>query len=295
MSLSKLTEFSPEKDSYDVAFFGTSRLQIVPEIFDAEMSGLGVSIRSYNMGLGWMSLPELHFLIRKTLEDDPRRLRWIVIDATFYWRVQEENLSSARVIAWHEQLETLFALRCVLNADLSAIDKARNVAEHLGAFGASWTNRGRGASLLKRFLRAPGSQNAVGARPNEDVRTWNRRIGTLKTPEAYRRHVRRFINRGSPTRRGSSWERELFGSVRGLVRRHGAELILVVPPAVITAPTLDVPESRLFVYNDPQRYPEFHEPDNRYDRYHLNKDGAALFSRLFAKDFSAFVHSSRGG
>jgi len=65
-----------------------------------------------------------------------------------------------------------------------------------------------------------------------------------------------------------------------LLRRHGCQSILFLPPTVVRAqffPQSVVKSIPTFDLSDPAEYPEFYAPDNRRDGVHLNLAVAELF------------------
>lgn len=79
----RLSEFRKAADSYDVLFFGSSRVfrGIDPKVFDAEMAERGHPLRSYNLGFPAMRPHELNALLRRVLQERPlhsarRKSRW---------------------------------------------------------------------------------------------------------------------------------------------------------------------------------------------------------------------------
>jgi hypothetical protein len=47
-------------------------------------------------------------------------------------------------------------------------------------------------------------------------------------------------------------------------------------------------------FNDPNRYPEIFTLESRYERWHLNEDGALTFSRILGAELAVLVGTGPG-
>lgn len=93
----KLAYFRQGKDSYDVLFFGSSRVVcgLVPRRFDAEMAALGFSVRSFNFAEYGMRPHEAEAVLDEVLAIAPARLRWAVIELNEWTGFLQAELSVA--------------------------------------------------------------------------------------------------------------------------------------------------------------------------------------------------------
>jgi len=89
-----------------------------------------------------------------------------------------------------------------------------------------------------------------------------------------------FLMRSATTESQAELERK-----RALAERHGGRLVLVAPP-YLSVPFAPLPELGIAFldFSDPRRYPQLFAPENRADGGHLNAEGAAIYSRLLARE-----------
>ena len=64
---------------------------------------------------------------------------------------------------------------------------------------------------------------------------------------------------------------------------------MLVAPPYLSVPFAPRPELGIAFldFSDPRRHPELFAPENRADRGHLNARGAAIYSRLLARELLA--------
>ena len=103
----------------------------------------------------------------------------------------------------------------------------------------------------------------------------------------YERELADAVARGKPDHYGDSESQAELARKRALARRFGAELVLVAPPTVGAAFAPLPGSGFLFLdFSSPARYPELFAVEHRYDRSHLNREGAVLYSRLLARELT---------
>ena len=75
------------------------------------------------------------------------------------------------------------------------------------------------------------------------------------------------------------------------VRAAGAQPIFVLSPTVLGREFFAPPPTgaQFIAFNDPQKYPQLYDPEVRYDTWHFNPRGAALFTDLLAERFALLL------
>lgn len=310
----KLRFLAAHGDDYDVLFFGSSRVLrgVVPEVFDGEMARLGVPVRSFNLGADGMGAHETAALVRRVLELEPARLRWVVVELDGWSaHLRPENRLKARMIFWHDRQETLSAIATVARTEPSRRRRLELAADHLLHLAARSTAAGRGRDLLgetvdrlrggsrrrhetDRALRASGGFEPFSPSSYETPSTHPFRRRFLQLLPAYRLAVERLpaANRAETDLDG--YNLEAVAAQAALIRRAGARPVHLVTPTARPTPELyRLAEAghapRVLAFNDPVAYPDLFAEDLRFDAEHLTTEGARRFSRLLARRLAAEV------
>jgi hypothetical protein len=304
----KLRFFTARRHDYDVVFFGSSRVLrgVVPQVFDAEMAGRGLPVRSFNFGIDGMGAHESASLVRRVLALRPRRLRWVVVELDG-WSAElpPENRFKARMVFWHDPAETLSALETVALAEPSRRRRLELATAHLLHLGARTMAAGRGRDLVRSVREAVASGGAGAGRVAIDLAGHHGfepfSPSAYRTPSThpFRRHFlehlplyRLAVERLPEANRTAMAPRahDVSAVVRQVaaIRRAGARPVHLVTPTVRPTPELYrlaeagwVPD--LLVFNDPFACPDLFAEGHRFDAEHLTTEGALRFSRLLAQ------------
>ena len=86
----------------------------------------------------------------------------------------------------------------------------------------------------------------------------------------------------------------LYRRIERYVRELGATTIFVTQPALYLQSDLIKAHERgdvayLLRYDSPELFPEFYDPENRWDDTHLNETGAKLFTERLAQDVADLI------
>ena len=295
----KLAHFTTHADRYDTVFVGSSRFyrQIIPRLFDQRLTAVtGRSTRSFNFGFDGMWPPESFYLTRQLLALRPPKLRWVVIEMM---EIRSDstpaNRDSLRRAYWHDWRHTRLALADVGRSKWPWLKKARIAADHARHFVAHWGNFGRGAEFLRAHLAVVRKSDAAREIvPDEGFRT--SRDTALQPAE-----LARFLELKAqlpatfePQPLHSLFRNALAELIRD-VRSSGAEPIFVLTPMTGGSDHfVDAPEDApVLVLNDPSAQPALFEPQLYVDPFHLNAEGAAVFTGLLAEGVASTISNSR--
>jgi hypothetical protein len=311
----KLRYFEAHRDGYDVLFFGSSRVLrgIVPEVFDAEMAGRGVPVRSFNFGIDGMGAHETAALVRRVLALRPRRLRWVVVELDG-WSAElpAENRFKARAVFWHDPAETVAALETLALTAPSWRRRLELSTAHLLHLAARSTAAGRGRSLVSAGReRIAGEATAAGRAAAELARHGGfepfspSAYGTPTTHPFRRRFLELLPVYGLAVERLPAANRaggplaafNVSAVARQVadIRRAGARPVHLITPTARPTPELyRLAETGrvpcLLAFNDPVAYPGLFAVERRFDVEHLTTEGAVRFSRLLAERLSRAAH-----
>jgi hypothetical protein len=297
----KLEAFEQVKDECDALYFGSSYVyrSFRPEVIDARLAERGLDITSFNFGIGGMDAFETDHLIREVLAMEPARLRWVFSEPRPYFGsiADSPNAFTERSLRWHTARATWQALRSVWLDRAPAERKLEDTWVHLRLYARRLGNYGLGRTLVAGWLDledpseyAEAFVEQRGYLPLEELdfpRFRQRRRALLDKPDEYAAQVASLDTRNTRQVGLESVNVDAFRSQLEVVRAAGAVPIAVLPPGLLASPVVftlwkdgEIPD--ILFLNSPSQHPELFEMDMRFDRNHLNRGGAVLFSELFA-------------
>ena len=269
-------------------------------------------MRSFNMGIPSMLLPESLVVIDHLLAQRPARLRWMFIELDDPPpRLGEYAGLVEREVYWHGWRETaLTCLSILTTRGISENERVRMLVQQAKLFGSCWTHVGFAHEFLAAWMmpqghRTPAAAARAALGPASDGyepyrSTLGQANGASKTPAA---DVQNYLAATASLKSGTARAQSppaMSRLLRWLVdekvralRARGIEPLFIIPP-VITAEEEFVNRSSssvlqtLFAFNDPAVYPELYEVNMRADSLHLNEPGALLFTRLLAGKFADY-------
>jgi len=306
----KMQAFRQSKDECNAVYIGTSRVyrSFMPTVIDPIVSTEAAPFRSFNLGMAGMVGLEADALLREVLAMGPERLEWVIVELPTWGAVVSGEWwqQSDRTVRWHGVESTCLAMVSLWLARDSVHQWLDMCVKHARLFVRRMTNLGLGPAVVGAFagaedldfaMHVEGFLDARGFRSLEletdpDVR--KRRWAFLKDQDGYYERVR---DLGRPRRRIGGLQRYNLVALRRqieAVRGAGARIVFVTPPTLNASPMLNalarsghLPE--LLAFNDPAAFPELYETRHRFDKEHLNDEGAVEFSRLFAMTFVELV------
>ena len=301
----KMSQFLDGADTYRAVFIGSSRVyrQLEPDAFDAVFAESGVAMRSFNLGAPDMRMLEVLFLARWLLDAEPRRLELLVVDAeSDPLSIREVNLRSDRIVRWHDPRNFAAILREVRRSSPTRAAALYRAGRHAAPFVHHVTRLGRGidrAAMLAspRPPEAPledrgfhaGDEEMV-ASPSEtqrrDLEMFHRRLhGDL---DRWRRDVERMTRSPRAGALSDPFEIELFEELGELAAGRGVRVVFLIDarpqptPNLVWAAERGIVET-LLRFDDPERYPVLYDPALRFDRHHVNRAGARVYSAEVAR------------
>ncbi len=299
----KLEWLSSAGANFDTLFVGSSRVRrhLSPEIFDKVMREQGFPTKSFNLGIDGMTFPELGYVVEQSLRNAKSPLRYVVIDLNPLRRrmMKGNDLRSMREIHWHDLTRTRQAWEAVV-ADFrankeSAKTTAQLLAIHAVLLVRHYSSTGRGAGVLPFHL--PGSREFQNAGELQ-----NRGFHPVDAPMnagdrgGYVAELDQMLSAEAHPETNDPVLDEVLGRVTQAIRRAGATPVFVSSP-VISRYRTPQPAARLLhrpaliSFEDPRRHAELFLVENRYDRQHLNLQGANLLTQKLAKEVAALIES----
>jgi hypothetical protein len=298
---------------FDTLIIGSSRVyrQIIPAVFDAEMAAHGVPVNSFNLSGDGMRTPEDMHVLDSALASRGTPLRLILsecvpIDSS----IEPDDAGTARTVYWHDAARMGVLLRACFSRRATAAGPGRfsttamwerlmEFPEHIQHWAWNAGRIGSGSGMLDAALFARPRRAA--ALDERDVESDGWRGGVAKKPftgkeladyeedlAIARKHRPEADYDNEESQATLRWKRDL-------ALRHGARLVLIATP---------YPRTKVFTprdtagiifldHTDPDRFPELYQTSLRRDHGHLNPAGAAIYSRLVARQIADALKQGR--
>jgi hypothetical protein len=248
-----------------------------------------------------MSVFEMDFWIRETLALPGHSFRIVVFEYGFHPHENPDrilnpyNYFSNRAVYWHTPARTRDVLRAVASSFLPATHRLQLAGLHTRHAAWRLSAIGQGPRILAaQTARTPSADDLArtrGYRPLEnetEAYAAQNREAFLANPAGYRAMVQALAANRSTKSALDGLDLRPLRALQVAIRRHGAEPILIVSAFPYATPALDVlaqrdPTIRVIALNSPRRHPGLYRVDRRFDGLHVNRAGAAEFSRVFAE------------
>jgi len=300
----RLDAFREDKHSFDALFLGSSRVyrQLDPRVFDAVYAERGREMRSFNLGTPGTRIFEALATIRWVLALRPQRLRLLVIDFNGDpLRTPRENFDTARVIRYHTLRNTIVILRGLVASGKERSVKLLETGLHLQTAAVRATNIGRGLSWVASAAsdRQPHipQQNRGFFSLDEELRrsspalraVLRKRYKDLHSNLGHYRSLRRRLpGRQKRPPKINELEISLFRTLQEEAREHGVRVVFLIDSRINTRHDLvhafEIGAvDTLLRFDDPDRFPELYDPENRFDIHHLNEETTKLYTRFVAE------------
>lgn len=293
----KYNEFERRHTEFNAVIMGSMKLyrQLDPEIFDEELSALGLS--TFNLAAPTTDHPEVFHLYERLLDENDRfEITHVVMELQPLNYILANNATAPRNYYWHDASTFRYATRYVLASDFSPLEKADYIYKYGLSYLAQLTNLYgvKALRLAPKPLSLGRSNNGYYAlddemidkdgpsffsnRLSEFLEDGQRYISTRATsiaPDFGRATYRDHLNEA------------FLDRINGLIRlseQKGVRLVFVIPPRSET--NLEVlairealPAGRVIELADPGTYPDLYTVETSFDINHLNRSGAERFTR----------------
>ncbi len=301
---------------YDTLFLGSSRVcyGLDPALFDEKMKAGGQPSKTFNLAMDGVRHYEAIYLLEKILENQsmPSLKRvFLEVQQCGPLKIREKNLYKARMVNWHDGDMTHRVIRDIaVDSKMKGGEKALSASQHFLHFCHRLSNLGRARLLFVDWLeekdrltpsavqeeRALGP-GGVGFASLDLVGNEKNRDKYHEKPEEHQKtvdwiaawHKRDMTRYGSlPMASQELNQQSDWLILNQLLKKHGVELVLVIPPIMSPAPYIMKPlmqqdQIPYFIFNDPDSFPEFYDLAYRFDRAHLNEKGAEYWTSLLAE------------
>jgi hypothetical protein len=303
----KLRQYGDVAREIDTVFLGSSRVyrHLDPVTFAQTYAEHGQAASAFNLGVPDMRMLEVLYLAERVFERSPE-LRLLVVepeeDPLF---IRDENRLTQRVRRWHHISTLRRILPEIWQAEAPAAERVLTLLDRLDLVAHRVSLVGRGIDWLDALLRRSSrwiepehrgflslDDDRLHPRTEADRLGLERRYSDLhEAVPAWEQALER-LRRSSPEGQLTDrYELRLFAELQRLADRHRVELVFLVSPRIGRLPNLVHAREagivdRLVRFDDPERYPDFYQLSNRYDRHHLDGDAARQMTRLLALELA---------
>ncbi len=308
----KLKHIEESEVAYDVVFIGSSYVyrQLNPDVFDEEMAKQGYDLRSYNMGFPGLVFHEMDQLLDDLLAIDSNQLRWILVDAAnMDVNRKRQNRLTSRAIwgatpghTWSYCRGILASsdpwpqkLGILLNQTVSACARSLHIGTGQGLINQTMSSGEMGGALDSTEVLQRGFFSLDQSRDKNDLIQIRRRNAFLRAASKWPRRVERFRQQApDSTELSKEYLRAAYSHQVQKIHNHGVAAIYVLSPCL--HPHFRIEDlakegviPKLFAYNLPEDFPELYAANMRSNFNHLTEEGADLYTRQVARDFSAYL------
>jgi hypothetical protein len=300
----KFGHFQAHADDYDLVYVGTSRVLrgFDSAAFAERLAELGRPIRAYNFGLVGLGLLEERFLLDWIRELEPARLVSVLVDPTdrdVIWHIPRSragrrgiqsaaglptNLFTLRDVHWHTPSSTWNAVVSLASTDegwewiqLSGLHVMHGLERAL--------NIGLAKNVVIEALEGPLAVDELDGF-----------VGKDGAPARGEEREERALQEDARTPTILQWQ--AFQAACERLRTSGVQVLFIVPPLDARIGEIKAAERAGFlpgVRYFSETLPEALEAQDTYfyDRGHLNRKGARLFSRRLAEELAPVLAPRR--
>lgn len=309
--LEKKAIYLKNADKFDIIFSGSSYMfrSIKPNVFSERMDVMGYSYDGYNFAdAGSYAFEMQHYLNLLTTLPLSRRPDFVFINLfpinlDFILTVTEENRLINRMIRYHDPGTTFLNIQALILTEWEIKDKAMAIYNHMVHLLYNVANVGMGR-LIKPYRMS--RSDSLWLEENNGYYPAFTADKTHKTgytadinnnsAKIHEQNFKKLAGNRQPqiARNEISFRRRQYQKLQ----RYGIRVIYVIPPVLSDMGEMhDLCQTdgfpTCFSMDDPFKYPELYQYENRYDLGHLNDKGADYYSRYIANRFVEYLERSK--
>ncbi len=313
------------KNNFNTVFFGSSYTfrQINPAVFDSVVNkkNPGLHVRSFNFGVNWLSSSELLFLLDNMVKTDSFQMKTVFVELQKIKMPDYENFFTTRVKYWYTWEGFWFTIKAAWSSNFPFYVRAAIIISHVVNYISHLFNLGyvtEAAEFSTMQNNSDSMEDYIGKNQNGFVslaeqQIINKRVDDGK--ESFR--TNRFLKDTSVVTKRMFISKKTFqhfedepqllknynhvfsGRLNVLIKRYqvkGIQLIFFLPPRLDRLHYYEViplfnaiDEQHRINMADARTYSEFYIAKNSFDVTHMNEDGAAIYSRDFAEQFTRII------
>lgn len=314
-------ERAKEQMPLSALFIGASYIDggVDSKTLDAEMSTYGHDFKSFNLGIGALSIVEMEAAVNEALKNR-ECCKYILLSPSFQlWVVaaSSDNVRSINFFDLHRAFEQIRFMSSAPQIPNEPIDRQSYFESVLKSVFRHYTNIGLGSAVMGLMDFSPGYGNW------KRYPTWDSH-GYTKYPSTHNmnEHTKDYdigladmLHKESDFRLRAAADKQPVGErfvsrpmLDRLIRMGerieavGITPLILLPPLVGYWPwqsdlvvkfSAVCGDSHVLDFADPKKFPEIFALPARYDGGHLNANGAVVWTKLIAKKFSAMLEDGQ--
>jgi hypothetical protein len=282
---------------YSLIYVGSSRVfhEFVPREFDAALGG---RVKSLNFGQDGMWPPESLYMTRQILALRPPKLRWVLIDLMGIKPDLGGSEATLRSLYWHDWRHTRIALRHIAETNMEGqrtpSEKFSVGMRHAQLWAQRAMGLGHGHESLEIILKLEKNKK-LPPLANGGFEVGGDGPLTGLNLKLFEREKERLLANTSRKPIQPAL-RDAFNDIVAEVRAAGAEPIFIVAAGLFGAERFSdwpPPGVRVLAFDDPAKYPQLYDPADRYDPFHLDAQGASIFTKALAEEFAGVLEGKK--
>ncbi len=299
----KLQDIESRKN-INTVFLGSSHFyrQIDPMLFDSITKVNSIPTNSYNVGVPGLANPENYYLLENLLNQRNLSIKNLVIVLSQLQGIELDNFFKPRSTYFLNSKNLLFAIEVAWNERGSFLTKTSRIASFILNYLFNKLGLSSGKAQMMKAQEFLDSQLVAsfnnGFLPLDDElskENLDRLNEFQKDPKQLERREKNAINDFLDDSTNKNLNHSHLNRILNLLKKcekKRVKLFFVIPPRMndysdVLAIQKKMPENCIIEMANPMKYPEFYNVENSFDIGHLNKQGAAIFTRILAEKFVA--------
>lgn len=306
----KYTVYKQNPEQYNTILIGASTTyrHIDPVLFDAYINKQNptLNIHTFNFGIPANRTPQSIYALENLLKKYDSHIQYVVLDLSELTKMGVDNLHKQEMIYWYTRQNIGTVMMASWESEKKISDKIGVPILHAFSYAEKLLMVGMGAAFLEQHFGYNYEALALGPQKNgfysldQEMKDnpegdLAQRYNVLRTPDTIKYRTERcqqlFAKYGNSTKNNNiTMASELTALIKDCEKR-GITLIIMLSQRLgdryeYLLPLYNqLPEKNKISFANPDAYPVLNERENLFDLAHLNEQGAAIFTQLFAERF----------
>lgn len=250
--------------------------------------------KSYNLGLRGATALEIHYQAEQMLKLPFVRNLMIEL-RTVETFMQLKNRDNRRIYYYHDLRRARLATVAALSFDMPLRKRLEVIRRRYGVVLDHYFLAGQGAALIEASVYEPepyalqDQRGYLSLDRAAGVERRNQAFWTAEGQAAFFERVEQLRYRDAIPTRTDSTVAAMWVDLFHRAEAQGVGVYFIEHVGAAGWPGLArvlgsaLPAGHFLLINDPDRYPEFYDPQNWFDRSHLNERGARQVTALLAE------------
>ena len=311
----KYTYYQTHAEHYNTLFIGTSGTyrQLSPQLFD-ELADKSLQINSFNLAAPSYFSPKTELLYRNILKNKPANLKYVILEFRDpRYRIGNNVLHTTEMKYWVTPADTRAAIAYIFSQpEMGWRNKFTLVGRQLLHLSEKNFNIGEGTDIINFWIRDDEADwpRHLGKKM-DGFYTLDEEIAEYPQEKYFRRYnyvranptilkeqelrSRQFLETIDETSPVNPVLLEHFQALIANSESHGVHLILLLGPRLedeykaLLPVYYHLPAQHKIEMTHPDEYPEFYSMAYTFDRGHMNREGARLYTQALAQKFNQLM------